>query len=42
VNLHALDFRHLAMLGQHPQFFQHFIELLFIRIANNSCDSILP
>jgi hypothetical protein len=30
VDLHALDFGDFAMLGQHPQFLEHFIELLFV------------
>src|SRR5271155_2633695 len=30
VHFHALDFRDFAVLGQHPQFFEHLIELLFV------------
>ena len=30
VDLHALDFGNLAVLGQHPEFFEHFVKLLLI------------
>ena len=35
VHFHALDFGDLAVLGQHPQFFEHFIELLFVGHGKN-------
>ena len=35
VHFHALDFGDLSMLGQHPEFFQNFVQLLLVGHGEN-------